>query len=86
MRHYGILSSAAKVKSLAIIREQLGASSPKAKDKDSIMKLVFKRMGITPGICKSCKGNMMLIDSLPNKFRQRQRAPPNVTKTNLVSN
>ena len=31
---------------------------------------------IKPGICKECGGNMVIIDSMPNQFRERKRAPP----------
>lgn len=77
IRHYGFLSSAAKTKDLSIIRLALRAKPacpglPGQDWKD----IVFKRMGIKPGVCKCCGGKMVIVDVLPNKFRKRQRAPP----------
>jgi hypothetical protein len=76
IRHYGFLSSAAKVKDLPIIRKALGKSNPIKKTKMPWQEIAFKRMGITPGKCKCCNGKMIVVEILPNKFRARQRAPP----------
>lgn len=76
IRHYGFLSSASKVKSLAIIRKDRKVKAPVVSTKKSWQEVVFERMGIKPGECPCCKGKMQLIDSWPNQFRQSQRAPP----------
>ena len=76
IRHYGFLSSAAKTKALATIRKYLGDDPPKQQEKLSWQEIAFRRMGIAPGICKCCKGNMVVIEVFPNQFRERQRAPP----------
>ena len=77
IRHYGFLSSASKRKSLAKIRASLKvkppASPPEGKPWQDI---VFERMGIKPGVCKCCGGKMVVVQSLPNRFRSAQRAPP----------
>jgi len=77
IRHYGYLSSAAKVKSLAIIRKYLNIRSlPRQSKNKNWQEIVIQRMGISPGICKECGGNMVIVESIPNNFRQR--APPNL--------
>jgi|SRR5690554_136477 len=76
IRHYGILSSAAKVKSLAIIRQHLKVKPPLSPADKTWQEIVMERMGINPGICKKCGGTMVVIESMPNLFKQRNRAPP----------
>ena len=77
IRHYGFLSSAGKSKSLPIIRRSLKTRYPaiQATDK-SWQEIVFERMGIKPGVCKCCGGKMVVIQTIPNRFRASQRAPP----------
>ena len=76
IRHYGVLSSAAKAKSLASIRTHLKVDPPSCQVDKTWQEIVMERMGIRPGICKECSGNMVIIDSMPNQFRERKRAPP----------
>jgi len=77
IRHYGFLSSASKGKSLPKIRASLHVRAPVSAPKDkSWQEMVFERMGIKPGVCKCCGGKMVIIQSLPNRFRSAQRAPP----------
>ena len=78
IRHYGILSSAAKVKSLTIIRLHLKVTPLLRPADKTWQEIVMERMGIKPGICKDCGGNMVIIDSMPNLFKQRNRAPPSL--------
>lgn len=75
IRHYGFLSSASKTLSLKIIRAFL-KTEPESALKN-LMVAVFEAMGITPGVCKCCGGKMVVVEILPNKFREKkQRAPP----------
>ena len=77
IRHYGFLSSASKQKSLAVIRRSLGAAAPEGMPKVMVwQQIVMDRMGIKPGVCKCCGGKMKVVQTLPNKFRTRNRAPP----------
>ena len=76
IRHYGFLSSASKTKSLAIIRACLKQSPPKNNSDKPWQEIAFEKMGIKPGICKSCGGDMVVIEIIPNKFHVSQRAPP----------
>ena len=77
IRHYGFLSSASKGKSLPVIRASLNVRPPNSKVKDkSWQEIVFEKMGIKPGICKCCGGEMVVIQTIPNRFRSSQRAPP----------
>lgn len=77
IRHYGFLSSAAKSKSLAIIRKALHVRPTSAVGTGKKwQEIVLERMGIKPGTCKSCGGHMVIIEIIPNRFRARQRAPP----------
>ncbi len=76
IRHYGFLSSASKAKSLAIIRKDRKIKKPSTSHVRTWQDIVFERMGIKPGVCTCCMGKMQVIDSWPNQFRQRQRAPP----------
>jgi len=76
IRHYGFLSSASKTKSLALIRGNL-KSAPIAVEKKTLLEKVFEKMGIKPGVCKCCGGQMEIVEIIPNQFRKKQRAPPN---------
>ncbi len=76
IRHYGFLSNASKRKSLAIIRTSLNAAPAPEIIKKTWQEIAFERMGINPGICKCCGGKMEIIETIPNRFRVRQRAPP----------
>ncbi|HYX05361.1 MAG TPA: transposase [Bacteroidales bacterium] len=76
IRHYGFLSSAAKGKALHRIRKDLKATAPVRKKDKTSQQLAFERMGITPGICKCCGSRMVIIEFIPNQYREKQRAPP----------
>ncbi len=76
IRHYGFLSSASKTKSLAIIRAVLKVNYAPVNNTKKWQDIVFERMGIKPGVCKCCGGNMVVVESFPNRFRAKQRAPP----------
>ena len=78
IRHYGFLSNASKRKSLAIIRARLNAALPQATSKKPWQEIAFERMGIKPGICKCCGGKMVIVQTIPNRFAKRQRAPPSM--------
>ncbi|MCK5137389.1 MAG: transposase, partial [Bacteroidales bacterium] len=80
IRHYGILSSASKKKSLAIIRTSLNATPPCVATKKPWQEIAFERMGIIPGVCNCCGGKMVIVETIPNRFGHRTRAPP-VEKT-----
>lgn len=75
IRHYGFLTSASKTKSLAIIRASLNVDArPASTTTKPWQEIVFERMGIKPGVCKCCGGKMVIIQILPDQFRNR--APP----------
>lgn len=76
IRHYGVLSSAAKVKSLATIRAFLKVIPITKQAAKTWQEIAMERMGINPGICKACGGNMLIVELIPNQFRERKRAPP----------
>ncbi|MDA3867455.1 MAG: IS91 family transposase [Salinivirgaceae bacterium] len=88
IRHYGFLSSASKTKSLAIIRTFLNVKAPIQITKESRTVLALKRMGIKAGVCKCCGGKMIVIQTIPNRYRdrQRQRAPPVNAIEKIVNN
>jgi hypothetical protein len=77
IRHYGFLSSAAKVKALDLIRKAIGTAPPVINTSRPWQEVALERMGIKPLVCKTCGGKMQTVQTLPNRFRQRQRAPPN---------
>ena len=86
IRHYGFLSSASKRKSLALIRASLKVQPPVQQEKDKPwQEIVFDRMGIKPGVCKCCGGEMVVIEIIPNRFRASQRAPPQSISTILTT-
>jgi hypothetical protein len=76
IRHYGFLSSASKKKSLAIIRTALKQTPPPESSAKPWQELALERMGIKAGICKSCGGDMIIIEILPDHSHKNQRAPP----------
>jgi hypothetical protein len=77
IRHYGFLSSASKTRSLKIIRAALKVA-PKSGPDEDVMKAIFSKMGIQPGVCKSCGGKMLVVEIIPNRFKKKPRAPPNI--------
>lgn len=76
IRHYGFLSSAAKVKSLTLIRKALKITPYPKVPITPDLNIILARMGIIPGKCRCCGGNMVVVEILPNHFRINQRAPP----------
>ena len=76
IRHFGFLSSASKTKSLAIIRACLKVCPPPVACKEKISALAMQRMGIKPGFCNHCGGTMAILDTFPNQFHEKSRAPP----------
>ncbi len=78
IRHYGFLSSACKKKALALIRASLNAKPPLLEMPEGKTKqeLILERMGIKPSTCKCCGGLMVIVQVMPNQFRQTSRAPP----------
>ena len=76
IRHYGFLSSASKSKSLGLIRASLKTIAPLRLDSKKMLESVLEKMGINPGVCKCCGGEMAIVEIIPNQFRKRQRAPP----------
>lgn len=86
IRHYGFLSSASKKKSLGIIRASLKAAPLAGAQHKTVLEAVFEKLGIKPGICKCCGGEMVVIKIIPNQFRKSQRAPPGNKRFNEVLN
>ncbi len=82
IRHYGFLSSAAKNKSLEIIRKALQVKAPPQLSKEEKTAKAIQNMGIQRGICK-CGGKMHIIKTIANSFRIKSRAPPDIR--NLIS-
>ncbi|MBD3328002.1 hypothetical protein GF340_01730, partial [Candidatus Peregrinibacteria bacterium] len=86
IRHYGFLSSASKTKSLAIIRAALKQNPAPVSSERPWQDIAFEKMGIQPGICKSCGGAMVIIEILPDHFHNNQRAPPAEMETSDLNN
>lgn len=87
IRHYGFLSSASKKKSLGMIRASLKASPLAKEPQKPLLETVFEKMGIKPGICRCCGGKMVVIEIIPNQFRDKNlRAPPYNMAANLILN
>jgi len=80
IRHYGFLSSASKTKSLATIRKALHVAAPVKLTTEQKKIKALERMGINPGCCRICGGEMIIIETMPNRFRCQTRAPPEKTK------
>jgi hypothetical protein len=77
IRHYGFLSSAAKAKAFGLIRKAIGTAPQVTNTSRPWQEIALERMGVKPLVCKTCGGKMQTVQTLPNRFRQRQRAPPN---------
>lgn len=76
IRHYGLISSASKVKSLPLIRKALKITPcPKVSIKPGLNSMLG-RMGIIPGKCRCCGRKMVVVETLPNHFQNNQRALP----------
>jgi hypothetical protein len=86
IRHYGFLSSASKKKSLAIIRAALKQNHDTVSSERPWQEIAFEKMGIQPGICKSCGGAMVIIEILPDHFHSNQRTPPEEVETSALNN
>ena len=76
IRHYGFLSSASKTKSLTIIRKALHVAAPVRLTGEERTKKALERMKLNPGHCNVCGGEMIVIKTIPNRFRASCRAPP----------
>ena len=76
IRHYGFLSSASKTKSLAMIRAALNQQSAPGSTEKPWQEIALEKLGIKPGVCKSCGGAMIIVEILPDHFHRNQRAPP----------
>lgn len=75
IRHYGYLSSAAKTKALATLREYFYLP-PRAEYIDITWQaIVQERMGIEAQCCKKCGHTMQLIRIIPDNFHRPIRAP-----------
>ncbi len=75
IRHYGFLSSAAKTKALAALREYF-CLAPKNKNiKTSWQTIARERMGIEAQCCKKCGHFMQIVRIIPDRFHRRIRAP-----------
>jgi len=68
------LSSAAKNKSLKIIRKALRVQAPLQLPKEEKIAKAIQNMGIQHGICK-CGGKMHIIKTIINSFRIKPRVP-----------
>lgn len=71
IRHYGILSSRNKTKSIGCVRSHFGVQAPKRKT-FNWKEILKTRMGFDPELCPHCKtGRMLLVERyLP------ERGPP----------
>lgn len=76
IRHYGFLSSAAKGKALFKIRKALKVKAMPKKNEKPRQQMILERMGIKPGACRCCGGKMIIVEIIPNQYREKQRAPP----------
>lgn len=86
IRHYGFLSSASKKKSLGSIRASLKAQPLPGVQQKPLLEVIFEKMGIRPGVCRCCGGEMAIIEIIPNQFRKSQRGPPDNKVVNQVLN
>jgi len=86
IRHYGFLSSASKKKSLGSIRASLKAQPLPGAQQKPLLEVIFEKMGIRPGVCRCCGGEMAIIEIIPNQFRKSQRGPPDNKLVNQVLN
>ena len=75
IRHYGFLSSAAKTKALAALREYFCLSPSIEYIKISWQAIARERMGIEAQCCKKCGHLMQIIRTIPDRFHRPIRAP-----------
>ena len=75
IRHYGFLSSAAKTKALAALREYFCLSPESDHTKISWQTIASERMGIEAQCCKKCGHLMQIIRIIPDEFHRPIRAP-----------
>lgn len=75
IRHYGFLSSAAKAKALAALREYFCLPPSIEYIKISWQAIARERMGIEAQCCKKCGHLMQIIRIIPDRFHRPIRAP-----------
>ncbi|MGB5749600.1 MAG: transposase, partial [Desulfobacterales bacterium] len=75
IRHYGYLSSAAKTKALALLREYFYLPPGSEYIRSTWQAIVQDRMGIEAQCCKKCGHLMQIIRIMPDRFHRPIRAP-----------
>jgi hypothetical protein len=75
IRHYGFLSSAAKTKALAALREYFCLPPRAEYIQTSWQAIVQERMRIEAQCCKKCGHTMQIIRIIPDNFHRPVRAP-----------
>jgi hypothetical protein len=75
IRHYGFLSSAAKTRALAALREYFCLPPSIEYTKISWQTIARERMGIEAQCCKKCGHLMQIIRNIPDRFYRPIRAP-----------
>jgi hypothetical protein len=75
IRHYGFLSSAAKTKALAALREYFCLPPGTEYINISWQAIARERMGIEVQCCKKCGHFMQIIRTIPDRFHRPIRAP-----------
>ena len=59
-------------------------TSPSKATTLSWQEIAFKKMGIQPGICKCCGGEMLIIQTFTNRFLPKHaRAPPEMLNNEI---
>lgn len=68
VRFFGFLANACKKKNIKIIRKLLDYAPALAEQKKDVRSLMLKLTGIDITICPHCKGNLYLMQTMPNKL------------------
>ena len=68
VRFFGFLANACKKKNIEITRKLLDYAPAPAEQKKDVRSLMLKLTGIDITICPHCKGNLYLIQTMPNKL------------------
>lgn len=79
VRFFGFLANACKKKNIKIIRNLLDYVPAEIEQKKDMRSLMFRLTGVDITLCPHCKGNLYLIQTMPNKLTKTTKTTPDTS-------
>ena len=79
VRFFGFLANACKKKNIKIIRNLLDYVPAEIEQKKDVRSLMFRLTGVDITLCPHCKGNLYLIQTMPNKLTKTTKTTPDTS-------